>query len=120
MPELMKLPIVIGIAIVLSLQSCATSSTIIELSNSQSMCITGKGPGQDGAINPFSDTRSISLVKNIGDDPFSVRIQNKNDIVLMEEINAKESAEFVLEKGYVLFLDGGEEGTAKIAFKKAK
>lgn len=52
----------------MSITTIATSQTIIELGSVQSMCITGKGPGQDGAINPYTDKDSIAIVENIGEN----------------------------------------------------
>ena len=39
------------------------------------MLMTGKGPGQDGSINPFAGQDCIAVAENLVKDPFSVRIQ---------------------------------------------
>jgi len=42
-----------------------------ELQPSQSMSITGKGPGQDAAKNPFEGEDCLVLVENIGKVTFA-------------------------------------------------
>lgn len=63
--------------------------SIFELSPSQNMSITGKGPGQDAAINPYSDTNSIGIIDNIGKNNFTIRIQAKGEVVKMISIGPR-------------------------------
>ena len=102
------------------LQVYGTSQAVFELDPQQSMLITGKGPGQDGAINPYSGEKSISIVKNLGEMPFSVRIQEKGNIIETREVTPKESESFVLEKSYELYLDCDDKAKAKVNFKRFK
>ena len=100
------------------LQVCGTSQAVFDLDPQQSMLITGKGPGQDGAINPFSGEKSTSIVKNLGEHPFSVRIQEQGNIIEIREVRPKESESFVLEKSYELYLDCDDKAKAKVKFKR--
>ncbi len=54
----------------------AIAQDIIQLEPSQFMCIAGKGPGQDGAINPYLGSDSIATVENLGENAFSIRIES--------------------------------------------
>ena len=101
-------------------QACSTNSTVFELDPSQSMIMTGKGPGQDGAINPYINRRSRAVVKNIGQNGFNVRIQNKDGKIIEDiEVPPKTTQKFVLEKGYELYLDTNKTARARLGFKKA-
>ena len=104
--------------LVLGLQACTAQDAIFELSPQQSMCMIGKGVGQDATYNPYGDTKSISVVKNLASAPFTVRIQKAGKIIQESEIPTKEKQEFVLEKGYELYLDSEEQAKAKVTFKK--
>ena len=46
-----------------------------KLDPSTNMLMTGKGPGQDGSINPFAGQDCVAVVENLAKAPFSVRIQ---------------------------------------------
>ena len=92
--------------------------TVLELDGSQSMCVTGKGPGQDGAINPYSEEDSLALVKNIGENNFEIRIQVKGEIVKIIAIKPGQKKEIKLEKGYELYIDSDLKSMAQIDFKK--
>lgn len=108
------------LSVALLLQACATNASIFELSPQQSMSITGKGPGQDAAYNPYGATKSVSVVQNLGDAAFFVRIQTQGTITENVEIQPRETKEFVLAKGYELYLDSDAVGKAKVTFRKFK
>ena len=108
-----------GLSLILLLSSCAGSSSLFELNASQSMSITGKGPGQDAAINPYKEGESIALVQNKGKETFNVRIQKSGKIIQEVAIEAGSAREFMLEKGYELYLDSVMPSKAKVSFKKA-
>ena len=108
------------ILFILFLQSCSSSSSIIEFDEYPTMLISGKGPGQDGAINPYLGQKCISIVKNIGFRPISVRIQRDGQLVSETELKSKEKKEFILEADYRLYLDAEIPGKAKINFKEYK
>ncbi|SDG95055.1 hypothetical protein [Psychroflexus sediminis] len=85
-----------------------------ELKPSQSMSITGKGPGQDAAINPFEGQDCIVLVENIGNIAFAVRTQQKGQKNLkIKTVEPGTSQNIDLPKGYELYLDNTSEGLAK-------
>ncbi len=98
--------------------SCSTSKTIFELDPTQSMVITGKGPGQDATINPYIDQNSIAIVKNKGENALAVRIQQAGEILEIKEVPAGETKQFPLEKGHELYLDSDQATTAEVTFKK--
>ena len=106
------------LALVCSIQACSTSESIFELSPQQSMSITGKGPGQDAAFNPYGDAKSMASVKNLGKNSFNVRIQTNGKIIDNVEVKPNMKDEFVLETGYELYLDCEQRGKAKVTFEK--
>ena len=99
------------------IQSCSTSESIFELGPQQSMSITGKGEGQDAAYNPYSNTRSIAIVKSLSDNPFTIRIQSKGELIEKFEVSKKSKKEVVLEKGYELYFDSDLASKAQVKFK---
>jgi hypothetical protein len=109
-----------GCLLVLILFSaCSANSSILKLGTAQSMSITGKGPGQDAAINPYGDQKSMSVIKNLGKNAFSVRIQDKGGgLIDVMELQPKEQKFFNLEVGYELYLDSDLPGKARVTFKK--
>ena len=67
------------ILLLISLESFGQS---FEITDGQSMCMFGKGPGQDATINPYAEEDfSYALVENIGTVEFQIRItSNVKDI----------------------------------------
>jgi hypothetical protein len=63
--------------------------SIFELEPPKSISITGKGPGQDAAENPFSGTNCCGIIENIGDNKFTVRIQEKGKMVQTVSVKTK-------------------------------
>ncbi|OJJ23938.1 hypothetical protein BKI52_06195 [marine bacterium AO1-C] len=103
------------------LQACAvTKDSVLVLKPSQSMCITGKGPGQDGAINPYLGEKSVALVKNLSENSFNVRIQKAGKIIKDVTIQPHKKQQFVLLKGQELYFDSQLAAKAHIRFKKYK
>lgn len=100
------------------LVSCTPSKSIFELSPSQSMSITGKGPGQNAAFNPYGDGKSQAVVKNIGEHSFMVRVQEKGEIITQIPVSPMEIKKVVLEEGYELYLDSELASKAKLTFRK--
>jgi hypothetical protein len=100
------------------LVACTPSKSIFELSPSQSMSITGKGPGQDAAFNPYGDNKSVAVVRNIGEHGFMIRVQEQGTIIRRIPISPKEKKEVVLEEGYELYLDSELASKARLIFKK--
>ena len=89
------------------------AQTDFELDPSQSMLITGKGPGQDGTINPYDGQNCYAIVENIGEREFSIRIQQKGEIIKIIPILKGEVKKVILLKGHELYLDPNSEGIAK-------
>lgn len=104
--------------LILLAQACSPSKSIFELGPRQSMAITGKGVGQDAALNPYGNEKSIALVNNLGPSTFSVRIQTNGEIIQEVEVRPNTSQEFILEIGYELYLDSETGGKAKVRFKR--
>ena len=94
--------------------------TVFEFDASQSMCMTGKGTGQDAAINPYMDGNSIAIVENLGKNAFSVRIEYQGKLFLTESIKGTETKEIALRKGSVLYIDSNDKATARVTFKDGK
>ena len=96
----------------------STAQDIIELEPSQFMCIAGKGPGQDGAINPYLGSDSIATIENLGENAFSIRIQNKGKLLRRIPMGPNESREVLLLKDQVLYFDSTEKTTVSVSFRK--
>ena len=101
-----------------ALQSYAQKDdNIFELKPSQGMIITGKGAGQDAAINPYNDKNSIAVIKNLGKNSFSIRIEYQGKIT-QRELKPNTTTKVALQKGSELYLDSELKGKAKVDFKK--
>lgn len=98
--------------------SCSPSETIFDLSPQQSMSITGKGPGQDAAFNPYADTKSIAVVTSLSANPFTIRIQYEEKVINEIVVNREEEKEVILEQGYELYLDSQLVSRAQVKFKR--
>lgn len=86
---------------------------------SQSMIMTGKGPGQDATINPFEGKDCFAIIRNIGEREFSVRIQNNNRIIRELSIEKNEVKKIKVNKGYQLYFDPVSDGIAKASIEYA-
>lgn len=91
--------------------------SIFEPAPDQSMSITGKGPVQDAAINPYSGQTGMAVVSNEGEIPFSIRIQKDGQILTTMAVARRDTISAVLEKGHELCLDSDPEAKAKVDFK---
>ena len=91
----------------------ASAQTEFILEPSQSMIMTGKGPGQDATINPYTGQDCYAIIKNIGKRPFSIRVQQDGKIIEEISILKGELKKVKLLKGFELYLDPNPEGTAK-------
>lgn len=94
------------------------AQTTISLDGTQSMSITGKGPGQDAVLNPYKTSESIAIVKNIGQNALGVRIQKAGKVILEKTLQPNQEQSFELEKGYELYLDSAKKSKALIDFVK--
>lgn len=86
-----------------------------ELEPSQSMLMTGKGQGQDGAINPYYGQDCYAIVENSGQSEFSVRIQQKGKLIKNITISGQETKRIKLLKGHELYIDTNSQD--KVYFK---
>jgi hypothetical protein len=99
------------------LQSYAQKDhTIFEIKPQQSMLMTGKGSGQDGAINPYKDGNSIAIVENIGEHTFSIRVQYKGKIFREIELTPGNTTKVPLKKGSELYFDTKKLTKVKLEF----
>lgn len=115
----MRVKIVILLSLlVFSFQNCTSQSTTFVLEPSQSMLMTGKGPGQDGAINPYAGTDSQALIQNIGPGPFQIRVQKQGEILETLPIKPGETKTVKLLNGYELYFDTEVKTSVKLEFKK--
>ena len=96
------------------------AQTEFDLEPSQSMLMTGKGPGQDATINPFAGEDCFAIVENLGMQAFSVRIQKKGALLDTLAVGPKERKTFKLLKDQELYLDAYPTGGAKARVGYAK
>ena len=96
------------------------AQTEFVLEPSQSMIMTGKGPGQDATINPYFGEDCFAIIKNIGKRMFSIRVQQDGKIIEEISILKGELKKVKLLNGYELYLDPNPKGIAKVSvdFKK--
>ncbi len=73
--------LILTISLIFLTQLEVKAQTEFVLEPSQSMIMTGKGPGQDGTINPFFGLDCYAIIKNIGKQKLSIRIQRKGKII---------------------------------------
>lgn len=101
------------ISLVIFAQFQAYTQTEFIIEPTQSMLMTGKGPGQDATINPFEGEDCYALVQNIGKRPFSVRIQQSGTILNTITVSKGENKKIKLLAGQELYLDPLTQGIAK-------
>lgn len=113
--------LILVITIIFFAQAEATAQTEFVIEPTQSMIMTGKGPGQDATINPYSGQDCYAIVKNIGKRQFSIRVQQEGKIIEEITIHKGELKKVNLFKGYELYLDPNPEGIARasINYKKS-
>jgi len=90
---------------------------VFVLDPQQSMLMTGKGIGQDGAINPYFGEESIAIIENLGKSTFSVRIQEKGTIKKEISISAREEKQIMLGSNEELYIDTSMKTKLRINFK---
>ena len=76
-----------------------------KLDPSTSMLMTGKGPGQDGSINPFAGQDCVAVVVNLANTPFSVRIQHKGIVLRTIAVEKRETKRISLGAQEELYID---------------
>ncbi len=105
--------LILVITIVFFVQTKSTAQSEFVLEPSQSMIMTGKGPGQDATINPYFKQDCYALVENIGKRQFSIRVQKDGKVIENISIAKGELKKVKLLNGYELYLDPNPEGIAK-------
>jgi hypothetical protein len=83
----------------------AQNENNFKLDPSTSMLMTGKGPGQDGSINPFAGQDCVAVVANLAKTPFSVRIQQKGIVLRTIAVEKKETKRISLGAQEELYID---------------
>ena len=90
-----------------------------ELTNGQSMCMIGKGQGQDATINPYADEDySYALIENIGSVEFQIRIESKEKGIKQFPIKPSDLVVIKLYSDNILYFDALtlEKAEAKIKY----
>lgn len=105
--------IILLFAFNLALQLEAKAQTEFVLEPSQSMIMTGKGPGQDATINPYFGEDCFAIIKNIGKRMFTIRVQQNGTIIKEISIQKGDQIKVLLLKGHELYLDPNLKGIAK-------
>lgn len=103
----------IALNITLFLQFGLIAQTTFEIDPVQSMIMTGKGQGQDATINPFFGKDCYAIVNNLGNLPFSVRIQKEGKIIEEISIPIGEERKIKLLKNQELYFDPNPKGKTK-------
>lgn len=101
----------------ISLYAQESKPQVIELRANESMCITGKGRGQDAAINPYRKVESIAQVANLGSETFEIRLQKGGEILEIIPLEKDGVKEVTLAAGVELYFDSPRGGKANILFR---
>lgn len=89
------------------------AQTEFVLEPTQSMIMTGKGPGQDATYNPFYGQECFALIENNGEREFSIRVQKEGKILEEFTILVNESKKVKLLPGDELYFDSNPDGIAR-------
>lgn len=94
-------------------------SQTFELTNGQSMCMIGKGVGQDATINPYANEEfSYALIENIGTFKFNIRVESIDEERREFIIKPKDIVVVKLYRNNILYFDSLtiEKAEAKIKY----
>ena len=94
-------------------------SQTFELTNGQSMCMIGKGVGQDATINPYANEEfSSALIENIGKFKFNIRVESIDEERREFIIKPKDIVVVKLFRNNILYFDSLtiEKAEAKIKY----
>ena len=94
-------------------------SQTFELTNGQSMCMIGKGVGQDATINPYANEEfSYALIENIGKFKFNIRVESIDEERREFIIKPKDIVVVKLYRDNILYFDSLtiEKAEAKIKY----
>jgi len=106
--------------LILSSQIELKAQTVFELNSNQSMLMFGKGPGQDATINPFEGEDCYAVIKNIGNESFSARVQQKGKIIEILPVYPNQTKKVKLLVGDELYLDYENQNKAKASIEYEK
>ena len=98
----------------------AAQDDVFIIDSSQSMIMTGKGPGQDGAINPYMGQKCTAIVENLGKNEFSARVQEKGILKKEIAVNPGEQKQIPLGADDELYIDTNKEAKARLSFEPDK
>jgi hypothetical protein len=77
-----------------------------KLTNGQSMCMIGKGEGQDATINPYSNKEfSYALIENIGTVEFNIRVESIEKEIREVIIKPSDKVVVKIYRADILYLD---------------
>lgn len=105
------------VLLILSCQLIGHAQAVFELNPNQSMLISGKGIGQDASVNPFEGEDCYARVKNIGNEIFTVRVQQKGKVIELVSLKSKEIVKVKFLIGYELYLDTKTRKKAKASIE---
>ena len=104
LPSISQSLIVLGV-LLFNTHAYAQVENNFKLVPSTSMLMTGKGPGQDGSINPFAGQDCVAVVANLANTPFSVRIQQKGIVLRTIAVEKRETKRISLGAQEELYID---------------
>lgn len=85
-----------------------------EITNGQSMCMIGKGKGQDATINPYADKDySYALIENIGSVDFGIRIELTEEDLKQFLVKSNDRVIIKLYRNSILYIDALTSETAE-------
>ncbi|MAM28010.1 MAG: hypothetical protein CMC13_03225 [Flavobacteriaceae bacterium] len=105
------------VVIMLVFQIDTNAQEVLELDPGQSMCISGKGKGQDGAINPFMETGSVAIVKNLGENQFSIRVEYEGKVKEKIRLDPSRITRVILPKSHVMYFDNKLKTKTEVSFR---
>ena len=77
-----------------------------EITNGQTMCMIGKGKGQDATINPYADEDySYALIENIGLAEFQIRVESTTKDFKQFLLKPSNKTVIKLYRNNILYLD---------------
>ena len=85
-----------------------------EITDGQSMCMIGKGKGQDATINPYADKDySYALIENIGSVDFGIRIELNEGDLKQYLVKSNDKVVIKLYRNSILYIDALTSETAE-------
>ena len=94
-----------------------------EITDGQSMCMIGKGVGQDATINPYAANEfSYAVIENLSSIEFEIRIESVSKVLNQVVIHPNGFIAVKLIKGDILYVDSLtiEKVIARISYYEDK